>query len=53
MDDAALGTARLFGWLLKPNATDEPDHHETGTAVPLHAVEYPPKDRPALPLAAE
>ena len=25
MDDAAIGTARLWRWLVRPNAADEPD----------------------------
>jgi multidrug efflux pump subunit AcrB len=63
MDDAAIGTARLFRWLVKPNAKDEPGEDEVasahgahGAAKPahggatIHALPRPPEQ---LPMAAE
>ncbi|BCH33724.1 ABC transporter permease [Mesorhizobium sp. L-8-10] len=48
MDDAALGTARLFHWLVRPNAKDEPgDDHGQGATV--HSLQRPT----GLPVAAE
>jgi hypothetical protein len=47
MDDAAIGTARLWHWLVRPNAADEPDagHHH-----PANANLLPPRE---MPVAAE
>ena len=45
MDDAAIGVSRLWHWLVRPNAADEPD------AVHGHNVHVlPPRE---LPVAAE
>jgi hypothetical protein len=46
MDDAAIGTARLWRWLVRPNEADEPDagHYAANVTV------LPPRD---LPVAAE
>jgi len=56
MDDAAIGMARLFRWLVRPNERDEPGLHEPlspghGSAN-VHVLQRP---APAtqLPLAAE
>ncbi|HEV2901472.1 MAG TPA: efflux RND transporter permease subunit [Pseudaminobacter sp.] len=46
MDDAAIGTARLFRWLVKPNRADEPDAEHIGN---VHVL---PK-REEFPVAAE
>jgi multidrug efflux pump subunit AcrB len=46
MDDAAIGTARLFRWLVKPNRADEPDAEHIGN---VHLL---PK-REEFPVAAE
>ena len=46
MDDAALGVARLFRWLVRPNPRDEPEEAH-GSNVHL----LPKRD--ALPVAAE
>jgi multidrug efflux pump subunit AcrB len=40
MDDAAIGTARLFRWLVKPNRADEPEHGATVHMLPKRE-EYP------------
>ena len=48
MDDAALGTARLFRWLVKPNEKDEPETETPGASV--HALPAHQRD---LPMAAE
>lgn len=48
MDDAALGTARLFHRLVKPNAKDEPDD-DHGHGATVHALQRPT----GLPVAAE
>jgi multidrug efflux pump subunit AcrB len=46
MDDAAIGTARLFRWLVNPNQADEPDAEHGAT---VHVL---PK-REEFPVAAE
>ncbi len=46
MDDASIGTARLWCWLVKPNAADEPDEE----ATPVHEL---PKPVEEYKLAAE
>jgi len=46
MDDAAIGTAKLFRWLVRPNAKDEA---EEGHGATVHLL---PKREP-LPVAAE
>ena len=52
MDDAAVGTSRLFRWLVKPNQRDEP---ATAGAVVQDLGAPPARDdrQPELPLAAE
>ncbi len=51
MDDAAIGTARLFRWLVRPNASDEPDSMEpTAHGTPVHVL---PRPTPPMPMAAE
>ena len=49
MDDAAIGTARLFRWLVKPNAKDDPE--DTVHASNIHALERAAGRE--LPMAAE
>ena len=49
MDDAAIGTAKLFRWLIKPNAKDEPE--DTAGASNVHAMARAAGRE--LPLAAE
>ncbi|MET0576191.1 MAG: efflux RND transporter permease subunit [Mesorhizobium sp.] len=49
MDDAAIGTARLFRWLVKPNAKDDPEG--TVHASNIHALERAAGRE--LPMAAE
>jgi multidrug efflux pump subunit AcrB len=44
MDDAAIGTARLFRWLVRPNRADEPEHGATVHMLPK---------REEFPVAAE
>jgi hydrophobe/amphiphile efflux-1 (HAE1) family protein len=39
MDDAAIGTARLFRWLAKPNQKDDPEEEATAHASNVHALE--------------
>jgi hydrophobe/amphiphile efflux-1 (HAE1) family protein len=51
MDDAALGTARLFRWLVKPNQKDDPGDAATVRADNVHALERAAGRE--LPLAAE
>ncbi|MBU2106367.1 MAG: efflux RND transporter permease subunit [Alphaproteobacteria bacterium] len=48
MDDAAIGTSRLWRWLVRPNAVDEPGAEE-------HAAEvhHLPKPKEEYPVAAE
>ncbi|WP_457936347.1 efflux RND transporter permease subunit [Mesorhizobium sp. 10J20-29] len=48
MDDAAIGTSRLWRWLVRPNAVDEPGAEE-------HAAEvhHLPKPKEEYPIAAE
>ena len=48
MDDAAIGTSRLWRWLVRPNAVDEPGAEE-------HAAEvhHLPKPKEDYPVAAE
>ena len=44
MDDAAIGTARLWRWLVKPNASDEPEaggHGANVHVLPKRAEEFP------------
>ncbi len=48
MDDAAIGTARLWRWLVKPNASDEPEAAGHGASV--HVL---PKRPEEFPVAAE
>ncbi|QPC85565.1 MMPL family transporter [Mesorhizobium sp. NBSH29] len=48
MDDAAIGTSRLFRWLARPNRRDDPEDDQKHGA-PAHAVEQ----QNALPMAAE
>ena len=48
MDDASIGTGRLWRWLVRPNAADEPEPAERGAA--LHAL---PRPSHGLPIAAE
>jgi multidrug efflux pump subunit AcrB len=49
MDDAALGTARLFRWLVRPNERDDPD--EDGIELGPNVHQMPPAKH--LPIAAE
>lgn len=49
MDDAAVGTARLFAWLVRPNERDEPEPELPYAPTGPHSV-IPPRE---LPLAAE
>ena len=52
MDDAALGTARLFRWLVKPNSKDEPEAADSMEYVSnVHALERAAGRE--LPIAAE
>ena len=53
MDDAAIGTARLWRWLVRPNATDEPGEGEQahGHGANVHALPRPANDE--MPVAAE
>jgi hypothetical protein len=46
MDDAAIGTARLFRWLVNPNQADEPDTEQGAT---VHVL----PQREEFPVAAE
>jgi hypothetical protein len=46
MDDAAIGTARLFRWLVNPNRADEPD---AGHGATVHVL----PQREEFPVAAE
>jgi len=46
MDDAAIGTARLFRWLVNPNRADEPDAEHGAT---VHVL----PQREEFPVAAE
>ena len=48
MDDAAIGTARLWRWLVRPNASDEPEAAGHGASV--HVL---PKRPEEFPVAAE
>jgi UDP-N-acetylmuramyl pentapeptide phosphotransferase/UDP-N-acetylglucosamine-1-phosphate transferase len=41
MDDAAIGTARLWRWLVRPNEADEPEHHHAANANRLAPRELP------------
>jgi multidrug efflux pump subunit AcrB len=50
MDDAAIGTAKLFRWLVNPNEADEPDA-ETAPGQPY--VRRPEHRAENLPTAAE
>jgi len=49
MDDAALGTARLFRWLVRPNERDDPE--EDGIELGPNVHQMPPAKH--LPIAAE
>ncbi len=52
MDDAAIGTARLFRWLVKPNSKDEPEAADSMEHVSnVHALERAAGRE--LPIAAE
>jgi hydrophobe/amphiphile efflux-1 (HAE1) family protein len=51
MDDAAIGTARLFRWLVKPNQQDDPENIAGAHADNVHALERAAGRE--LPLAAE
>ncbi len=51
MDDAAIGTSRLFRWLIKPNQKDDPEDAATVHASNVHALERAAGRE--LPLAAE
>ena len=62
MDDAAIGTARLFRWLVRPNAKDEPGEtrlrppRRHGDAKPGHGgatIHALPRPAEQLPIAAE
>jgi multidrug efflux pump subunit AcrB len=46
MDDASIGTGRLWRWLVRPNVADEPD----SPGATLHAL---PRPSHGLPIAAE
>jgi multidrug efflux pump subunit AcrB len=46
MDDAAIGVSRLWHWLVRPNAADEPDAGFHAANANRHGAE-------ALPVAAE
>ena len=48
MDDAAIGTARLWRWLVRPNASDEPE--AVGHGASVHML---PKRPEEFPVAAE
>jgi len=48
MDDASIAVGRLWRWLVRPNAADEPESQRGGHR--LHSL--PPPSR-ALPIAAE
>ena len=50
MDDAALGTARLFRWLVKPNPKDDP---EDDAGLPENVQTMQARPAHHLPLAAE
>jgi multidrug efflux pump subunit AcrB len=50
MDDAAIGTARLFRRLMKPNQVDEPDAATAPGNVDVHG---PAQGAENLPIAAE
>ncbi|PZO81471.1 MAG: ABC transporter permease [Mesorhizobium amorphae] len=49
MDDAAIGTARLFRWLVRPNRPDEPEEAEQRDNI--HAL--PRQHGETMPIAAE
>ncbi|HEV7252525.1 MAG TPA: efflux RND transporter permease subunit [Mesorhizobium sp.] len=52
MDDLAIGTSRLFNWLIQPNEADEPEPgHEAALPANVHILERA-AGRP-LPIAAE
>jgi multidrug efflux pump subunit AcrB len=51
MDDAAIGTARLFRWLFRPNPTDDPLDDRPALASNVHALERAAGRQ--LPIAAE
>jgi hydrophobe/amphiphile efflux-1 (HAE1) family protein len=50
MDDAALGTARLFRWLVRPNERDDPED-DIELATNVHQMPQGPAKH--LPIAAE
>ena len=49
MDDASTAVGRLWRWLVRPNAADEPED-EDGRAATLHAL---PRPSQSLSVAAE
>jgi len=51
MDDAALGTAWLFRWLVKPNERDDPE--EDGLELGPNVHQMPQGPAKHLPIAAE
>jgi multidrug efflux pump subunit AcrB len=50
MDDAALGTARLFRWLVRPNERDDPED-DIDLPTNVHQMQQGPAKH--LPIAAE
>jgi HAE1 family hydrophobic/amphiphilic exporter-1 len=50
MDDAALGTSRLFRWLVKPNPKDDP---QGDVALPSNVHAMPAGPAQHMPIAAE
>ncbi len=55
MDDAAIWTARLFRWAVRPNAADEHGDAQHGTAAHPHgpALHVLPRPAATYPVAAE
>ena len=51
MDDAALGTAWLFRWLVKPNERDDPEEDSLDMGPNVHQMPHGPAKH--LPMAAE
>ena len=47
MDDASIVVAKVFRWLVKPNAVDEPGQEHTASVYTL------PERMESLPIAAE
>ncbi|MDP3895726.1 MAG: efflux RND transporter permease subunit, partial [Mesorhizobium sp.] len=51
MDDVSIGTSRLFGWLVRPNAKDDPEDDAKPDRGNVHAL--PHGGAREMPIAAE